>query len=74
MERLIQHSAEELREGLRIGATGNNLAPAFEAVREELCMAGFLHDGQWITPAGQRFLNSGSRTNASLRSLTWGAT
>jgi hypothetical protein len=59
MERLVRRSTEELREGLRAGAAGDNLCPAFEAAREELCLAGFLRDGQWITPAGQRFLRHG---------------
>jgi hypothetical protein len=59
MKRLIRHSAEELREGLRTGATGDNLSPAFESVREELWMAGFLRDGRWLTLAGRRFLDSG---------------
>jgi hypothetical protein len=53
--RTIHHSVEELRGGLRSVESGDVESPDYREVREELILAGFVRDGEVVTPAGHRY-------------------
>ena len=52
---LIHHSTEELRVGLRSIESGDVESPAYREVRDELILAGFVREGEVMTPAGRRY-------------------
>jgi hypothetical protein len=52
---LIHHSVEELRGGLRSVETGDVESPSYREVRDELILAGFVREGEVVTPAGHRY-------------------
>ncbi len=56
MERkIIQHSVEELRRGVRFLEHGDIESSDYRKVRNELLLAGFIARDGSVTPAGHRY-------------------